>query len=128
MIKEVNITPIEQEALDRVFEWVIKKDNHKPKEHREKIGPGDIHKVLNLLGLRPLKSDVQFIIWEVDNDLDGYISKQEYLSMYKSVITDKDGLEPRQLYNLVQFLMFDKDFEGTITEEETLQLLFVRHG
>ena len=48
--------------------------------------------------------------------------------MYKRVITDEVGLEPRQLYNLVQFLMFDKDFEGTITVEETLQLIYVRHG
>ena len=85
-------------------------------------------KVLNFLGLRPLKSDVEFIIWEVDDDLDGYVSKDEYLTMYKRVITDEVGLEPRQLYNLVQFLMYDKDFEGTVTVEETLQLLYVRHG
>ena len=83
---------------------------------------------MNFLGLRPLKSEVSFIIWEVDDDLDGYISKDEYLTMYKRVITDDVGLEPRQLYNLVQFLMYDKDFEGTVTVEETLQLLYVRHG
>ena len=75
-----------------------------------------------------MKSEVDFIIWEVDDDLDGYISKDEYLTMYKRVITDAVGLEPRQLYNLVQFLMYDKDFEGTVTVEETLQLLYVRHG
>ena len=84
--------------------------------------------VLNFLGLSPLKAEVEFIIWEVDDDLDGYVSKDEYLTMYKRVITDEIGLEPRQLYNLVQFLMFDKDFEGTITVEETLQLIYVRHG
>ena len=111
-----------------MFEWLIRKDDNKPKEQQEKIGPGDILNVLNFLGLRPLKSEVEFIIWEVDDDLDGYVSKDEYLTMYKRVITDEVGLEPRQLYNLVQFLMFDKDFEGTITVEETLQLIYVRHG
>ena len=40
--------------------------------------------------------------------------------MYKRVISDEIGLEPRQLYNLVLFLMYDKDFEGTVTVEETL--------
>ena len=120
ILKLVKISPIEQESLDRVFEWIIKQDENKPKEQQEKIGPGDILKVLNFLGLRPLKSDVEFIIWEVDDDLDGYVSKEEYLTMYKRVITDEVGLEPRQLYNLVQFLMYDKDFEGTVTEEETL--------
>ena len=128
ILKHVKISPIEQEALDRVFEWLIRKDDNKPKEQQEKIGPGDILNVLNFLGLRPLKSEVEFIIWEVDDDLDGYVSKDEYLTMYKRVITDEVGLEPRQLYNLVQFLMFDKDFEGTITVEETLQLIYVRHG
>ena len=120
ILKHVKISPIEQEALDRVFEWIIRKDEQKPKEQQEKIGPGDILQVLNFLGLRPLKSDVEFIIWEVDDDLDGYVSKDEYLTMYKRVITDDVGLEPRQLYNLVQFLMYDKDFEGTVTVEETL--------
>ena len=84
--------------------------------------------MLNFLGLQPLKSEVEFIIWEVDDDLDGYVSKEEYLTMYKRVITDEVGLEPRQLYNLVQFLMYDKDFEGTVTVEETLQLIYVRYG
>ena len=50
----------------------------KPKDHKNKIGPGDLLIVLNFLGLRPLKSEVNLIIWEVDDDLDGYISKEEY--------------------------------------------------
>ena len=48
--------------------------------------------------------------------------------MYKRCISDKDDLEPRQLYNLVTFLMYDKEFKGRVTIEETLQILFVRHG
>ena len=48
--------------------------------------------------------------------------------MYKRCITDFSDLEPRQLYNLVTFLMYDKDFKGRVTVEETLQILFVRHG
>merc|ERR1712127_971412 len=38
------------------------------------------------------------------------------------------GLEPRKLFNLVQFLMYDKTFKGKVTVEETLQILFVRYG
>ena len=48
--------------------------------------------------------------------------------MYKRCISDPLDLEPRQLYNLVTFLMYDKDFKGRVTIEETLQILFVRHG
>ena len=48
--------------------------------------------------------------------------------MYKRCISDKDDLEPRKMFNLVQFLMYDKSFKGKVTVEETLQILFVRHG
>ena len=48
--------------------------------------------------------------------------------MYKRCITDHADLEPRKLFNLVQFLMYDKTFRGRVTVEETLQILFVRHG
>ena len=51
--------------------------------------------------------------------------------MYKRCISDDSGLEPRKLYNLVLFLMYDKDdtkFNTEITVEDTLQLLYVRHG
>jgi len=37
-------------------------------------------------------------------------------------------MEPRNLFNLVQFLMYDKDFTGKISVEQTLQILFVRFG
>lgn len=48
--------------------------------------------------------------------------------MYKRCISDESGLEPRKLYNLVVFLMFDKEFKGRVSVEDTLQLLYVRHG
>lgn len=48
--------------------------------------------------------------------------------MYKRCISDKTGLEPRKMYNLVTFLMYDKTFKGRVTVEETLQILYVRHG
>ena len=56
------------------------------------------------------------------------MSKHEFETMYKRCISDKEDLEPRQLYNLVTFLMYDKDFRARVTIEETLQILFVRHG
>lgn len=64
----------------------------------------------------------------MDDDLDKCISKLEFEKMYKRCIDDDSGLEPRKLYNLVVFLMFDKEFHGKVTVEDTLQLLFVRHG
>ena len=80
------------------------------------------------MGVRPTKTEVKSIIWEVDDDLDGKICKEEFLKMYKRSISDESGYEPRKFFNLVQFLMYDKEFRGWVTVEETLQILYVRHG
>ena len=48
--------------------------------------------------------------------------------MYKRCISDDTGLEPKKLFNLTQFLMYDKKFKGRVTVEETLQILYVRYG
>ena len=127
-LKGVEIQTIEQEQLDRVFNYLCTRDSTKPEDHKDKIGPMDVARTLQFLGLKPSKSEVDLIIWEVDDDLDGYVNKQEFQTMYKRCISDDLNLEPRKLYNLVQFLMYDKTFRGTVTVEETLQILFVRHG
>mmetsp|Transcript_16473 Transcript_16473/g.46161 ORF Transcript_16473/g.46161 Transcript_16473/m.46161 type:complete len:117 (-) Transcript_16473:583-933(-) len=56
------------------------------------------------------------------------VSQDEFFTMYQRCISDHTGLEPRNLFNLVQFLMYDKEFSGHISVEQTLQILFVRHG
>lgn len=128
ILKHHKIQAIEQECLDRVFNYLISQDLKKPEEHREKIGPNDLMKCLTFLGLKLLRADVALYIWEVDDDLDGYINKDEFTIMYKRCVSDKTGLEPRKLFNLVQYLMYDRNFKGRVTIEETLQILFVRHG
>ena len=64
----------------------------------------------------------------MDDDLDGCVSRAEFDTMYKRCISDETGLEPRKLFNLVQFLMYDIDSKGRVTVEETLQILYVRYG
>lgn len=97
----------------------------------------DVARVLQFLGLKPNMNQVNLIIWEVDDDLDGYVNYEEFLTMYRRCIVSEKlarqhglepRLEPRKLFNLVQFLMYDKSFKGRVTVEETLQILFVRYG
>merc|ERR1719408_126779 len=97
-----------------------KKDN--------KLDWSEISDVLVKLGSRTPKEDIDLMIWEVDDDLDHMVGWEEFLTMYQRCICDHTGLEPRNLFNLVQFLMYDKDFTGRISVEQTLQILFVRHG
>lgn len=65
---------------------------------------------------------------EVDEDLDKCISEQEFFRMYKRCVSDKEWQEPRKLFNLVQFLMYDNNFKGWVGEEETFQLIYIREG
>jgi len=61
------------------------------------------------------------MIWEVDENLDGRVNSYEFNLMYRRCRHDTTGLEPRNLYNLVQFLMYLKSdtnvnsFSGTNT-------------
>jgi hypothetical protein len=60
--------------------------------------------------------------------MDRCIDEQELKKMYMRCSRDKEWLEPRKLFNLIQFLMFLSDFaRKDITSEDTLQLLFIRH-
>ncbi|CAI2380423.1 unnamed protein product [Moneuplotes crassus] len=135
--KKVQIELVEKECLNRVFEWLSSQDPKKgedeedPKKKEElqkKITLNDLTRALRKMGCSPTKSEVKNMIWEVDDDLDEMISEEEFLTIYKRCISDETGLEPRKFFNLVQFLMYDKDFRGRVTVEETLQILFVRHG
>lgn len=85
-------------------------------------------KALLHLDEHPSKSEVELMIWEVDDDLDGYVSFKEFEKMYKRCVKDESSLEPRKLFNLAVFLMFDKNGNKKVTIEDTLQILFVRYG
>ena len=122
-LKSVVVQTIEQECLDNVFNWLSTRDKNKqPVAIGEQpyITAMDLARALQFLGLSPSKSEVDAIIWEVDDDLDGKVGKEEYQTMYKRCISDHEDKEPRKLFNLVQFLMYDQKFKGKVTVEETL--------
>lgn len=87
-LKQVIIKPIEQECLDRVFAYLIAKDPKKDEKDKEKISIMDLANVLIFLGLRPTKNQIKLMIWEVDDDLDGFVSREEFMTMYKRCISD----------------------------------------
>lgn len=130
LLEEVKIHQVERDALDRVFsKFVSMREPPTDRRERDKFfGWQEVSKVLRQLGCPLSKSEVMLMIWEVDEDLDGLVSQEEFDIMYKRCVNDKTGLEPRKLFDLVQFMMYDKTFKGSITVEDTLQLLFVRNG
>mmetsp|Transcript_34788 Transcript_34788/g.78583 ORF Transcript_34788/g.78583 Transcript_34788/m.78583 type:complete len:171 (+) Transcript_34788:302-814(+) len=73
-------------------------------------------------------SEVEDIIWETDEDGDGLIDWENFVLLYGRARCDKKSKEPRRLFNLIDFMMCDKDAGGTIDEDECLEILYRRYG
>ena len=80
------------------------------------------------LGYTAKKQEIEDMIWEVDEDCDKCVSWDEFKLMFERCRTDKTGLEPRKLFNVVEFMMHDKDASGTIDMDECMEILFRRFG
>ena len=48
------------------------------------------------------KKQLEYMIWEVDENLDGCVDWDEFQMMYYRNMTDTPGLEPFELFNIVQ--------------------------
>lgn len=95
---------------------------------RKDISWKDLHFALKDLGKPTPKEDVLNMIWEVDDDLNGYVNWEEFLTMYKRAVFNNTGLEPTGLYNVVQFMVYDKDYSGLVSVDETMMMLYQRYG
>ena len=48
--------------------------------------------------------------------------------LHSSVCTVSTGYEPRRLFNVVQFVMNDKEGLGNVSLEGAMQILYLRYG
>ncbi|KAG6609061.1 Calmodulin protein 1 [Phytophthora cinnamomi] len=82
------------------------------------ITAADLASCMKSLNRVPSKGEVQWMIWEVDNDLDGCVSWEEFKGCYVRTLLDSHGLELNQLYYLIQFLLCDTDGSQTVSADE----------
>ncbi|EGZ11172.1 hypothetical protein PHYSODRAFT_519275 [Phytophthora sojae] len=82
------------------------------------ITAADLASCMKSLNRVSSKSEVQWMIWEVDNDLDGCVSWEEFKGCYVRTLLDSHGLELNQLYYLIQFLLCDTDGSQTVSADE----------
>ena len=99
-----------------------------PSDPARKVSPIDLRSALGALGKSCSKREIADMIWEVDENLDGCVDWEEFLTMFERNIMDTSGLEPFQLFNVVQFMMYDKDNSGNVTVDETMHMLYARYG
>jgi len=74
------------------------------------------------------RKELEFMIWEVDENLDGGVDWEEFELMYFRNMTDQTGLEPFDLFNIVQFMTYDNEMNGQISEDDTMATLYSRYG
>eukprot|EP00938_MAST-03A_sp_MAST-3A-sp1_P003876 g3876.t1 len=98
-------------------------DSRKPLIHAD-----DLSCAMKELGSVPKRAEVKNMIWEVDENLDECVDWEEFKLMYERNVADKTGLEPFQLFNVVQFMMYDKDNSGSVSIDETMSMLYQRYG
>ncbi|KAK3273721.1 Outer dynein arm docking complex 3 [Cymbomonas tetramitiformis] len=90
-----------------------------------KVDAEELGMFFKQMGHRAKKSEVADMIWEID---DKFVSWPEFQAMYQRCRKDKTGYEPRRLFNVVEFIINDKDNSGTVSVEEAMQILYVRYG
>eukprot|EP00918_Siedleckia_nematoides_P011962 GHVU01026301.1.p1 GENE.GHVU01026301.1~~GHVU01026301.1.p1 ORF type:complete len:228 (+),score=35.46 GHVU01026301.1:856-1539(+) len=118
---EARISPVELDALKRVFKW-FDEDND------GSVSVSDTMRILERLGAKCSRAEAELILWAADEDLREALTWEDIACLYYRCVKDPTGLEPRGLFNVVQFLMYDRHFVGTIGAEQTLEILFVRFG
>ena len=99
----------ELENLQRVFQILShQKPGALTEKETPKVTADKLADALKKLQYKCKRTDVEDMIWEVDEDCDGMISWDEFKAMFYRVRTDKTGWEPRRLFNVVEFMMHDK--------------------
>merc|ERR1711998_728530 len=92
----------ELESLRRVFDTL-------DKSKCGKVGFTELNNQLLKLEYRAKRVEVEDMIWEVDEDCDHAVSWDEFKLMFHRCRNDRTGLEPRKLFNVVEFMMHGKD-------------------
>lgn len=64
----------------------------------------------------------------MDDDNDGLVDWDEFRTTFYRVRDDQTGCEPRKLFNLVDFLMLDKNHSGSVDMDECVTLLWSRYN
>lgn len=116
------------EKLDHQLEDLRRQLNALDSAPNKKIKAVDISHNMSFLGKKTSKKEVLEMIWEVDENLDGCVDWEEFRLMFLRNVNDTTGLEPSKLYNMVQFMVYDGDSSGSVSVDETMNMLYARYG
>ena len=79
-------------------------------------------------GYKYKMTDVEEIIWEVDEDADGGVNWPEFNEYYDRCRHDKTGLEPKRFFYVIEFSVIDDDNSGFVNIEEAASRFYLQYG
>lgn len=94
----------------------------------KKVSCDDVYEILKFMNHKTSRKEVEEMVWEVDENLDGYLDWNEFRLFFNRNLIDQTGLEPSRMFNLTQFLIYDKNHNGHASVDETMNLLYARYG
>ena len=118
----------EREQLEREITEIKAELKTRMDDVKKTVTIRDLDQALRALNRVCTKKQLEYMIWEVDENLDECIDWDEMRIMFQRNISDRSGLEPAKLYNLVQFMIFDQDENGLVSVDETTNMLYERFG
>lgn len=99
---------------------------------RGQIGAEELRTYFESAERKAKKTEVEDMIWEVDEDCDGFVNWPEFQAMWQRCREDKAGTEPRGLYNVVLFLLHAKPSPAgsghRVALEEAMKITYLRVG
>ena len=135
----IKLSEVEEQNLWKVFKILCGNREYRENEMHW-FDCNDLKTVLKKIGVKSLPQiKLDLMVWEVDENLDKRVDEKEFELMYKKCIEDKTYLEPKNLFYLVQFLMYCKikedfnghqtsifEYETEIVPEDTYFLIYAR--
>ena len=87
------------------------------------VSAAELHAAIRSLGGASTLSlqEAKDIVWEHDDDSDGKLDWDEFRHAYERSARDTSGFVPRRFFVIVEFLLMDKDFSGSISRDEALE-------
>lgn len=97
-------------------------------DNDEKISPKDLKAYLKRFDYAPSKEEVKELVWQGDEDHDGFLAWDEFERAFQRCIHDKAGKEPRELHNVVLFALNLVEGAVKLSLDAASRLTYLEHG
>ena len=88
----------------------------------------DIDAMLKHFNAFMKRTELEFMIWEVNDSGSGKISWDEFQLVYYRKVIREEANEPEAFSQILEYLLYDMHHNGYILEDDCMEVLYGRHG